>query len=675
MTKHTFHSFFISILLLCTATSLAAADWFLVKKIEIRGADHIDVGAVYNSIPVKTGEILDYKKTGDIIRAVYKTGFFKNVSLARDGDTLVVKVVERSAIGKLTITGNHDIKKEELDKALKAVGLAEGWTYNPSMLAGVKQALERQYHAQGKYNAKITTTVKPLPRNRVVVAIDIKEGKATKIESIEIIGNKTYSDATLLKQFNLQKHHWYSFFTRNDIYSKEKLEADLEALTSYYLDRGFLRFKIESHTVSLSKDKAKVFITINVSEGKQYRIGSIRISGKYPVAEAEIREKITVKPGQIFSRVAVQESLNEVAARLAEDGFAFAKVNIIPDVDEKLDQVSLTFYLDPGKRIYVRHIIFSGNAKTQDEVLRREVTQMEGGYLSASDLKRSRTNLQRLGYISDAEVKTQVVYSDPDESGQHNLVDVGIKVKEAPAGRLTGGVSYSEVDGFGVNFGIHQSNFLGTGNSVGLTIDHSRVYSQYDVSYFDPYYTINGVGLGFSAYYNSTNLKKAQVGAHYALDNVGTSVNFVVPMSADDSLSFALGINQRYLNLRSNAVKISKELLAFKRDYGRRFLDGIVHLTWMHNSFDRAIFPHRGLGQSLGVLATVPGSDLMYAKLTMDHQWYHPLSRYFTFKTRLGLRYGHGNGKIKITHLITRMLVKGPGYAKDQRTHRGEPFN
>ncbi len=640
---------YLAFLLLLWSTILAAAgDDFVIRDIRVEGLQRISAGTVFNYLPVKIGDTIDANATPRIIRALYKTGFFKDVHLKREGDVLVVSVTERPAVAKITISGNKDIGTDDLMQALKDIGLAEGRTFNRSVLDRIEQELERQYFSRGKYGVKITSTVSPLERNRVSIEIKIVEGAPARIKQIHIIGNKAFSEEDLLDQFQLGTPGWFSWFSSRDKYSKEKLSGDLERLRSFYLDRGYIDFNIESTQVSITPDKKDIYITIVISEGDVYTIKDIQLAGKLVLEPKSFFPLIHLSRGEIFSRKRVTESADRVNKLLGEHGYAFANVNAIPEIDKEKREVTVTFFVDPGKRVYVRRINMAGNTKTRDVVLRREMRQMESAWFSTKDLRKSRERLERLGYFDEVNVKTRPVPGSPDE------IDIDINVKEKPSGVLTAGIGYSQSQGLILNTNITQNNFFGTGKRVSFGFDNSSSNTLYRLGYHNPYYTIDGISRGFEFSYRKTNFDKLAT-ADYATDTGIAAVNFGWPVTDIDRFSF--GLNYRYTNFKPGTSVAAQE---FADENGNRFNDFLVRLGWSRDSRNRALFPTRGGYQNLSLEASIPWSDLDFYKVRYRHYRYLPLTRDLTFKLGLDLGYGEGYGDTDSLPFFENYFAGGP---------------
>ena len=478
---------------------------FVIEDIRVQGLRRLSPGTVFNALPVKIGDEFDEGRSGDAIRALFKTGLFRDVRIERDGDVLIVIVSERETLSQISITGNSDIKTEDLLTALKPIGFAEGEVFDRSVLDRVEQELRRQYFSQGKYGVEIKSLVESLGGNRVAVGITIKEGRAAKIKSINVVGNKAYGDDDLVKQFELTTPTLISFFTKSDQYSKQKLAGDLESLRSYYLDRGYINFSIDSTQVAITPDKSEVYITINVTEGDRYRLASVKLAGDLIIPADDLFPLVATKRGDIFSRKAVTQTSTNLSDRLGDEGYAFANVNPVPEIDNAGKTVALTYFIDPGKRAYVRRINFAGNTKTRDEVLRREMRQLEGGWFSTSKVNRSKARLQKLGYFEEVNVETPAVPDTPDQ------VDTNFAVTERPSGNLLFGLGFSQTQGLILNASVVQDNFLGSGNRVNFAFNNSEVNRVFALGYTNPYFTVDGISQGFDLSYRETDAANGNI--------------------------------------------------------------------------------------------------------------------------------------------------------------------
>ncbi len=605
---------------------------FVISDIRVEGLQRISAGTVFNYLPVSVGSRLRDEDYPQLIRTLFQTGFFTDVGLSQDGDVLVVTVTERPAIAEINISGNKDISTEDLQKALTGVGLAEGRVFDRSLLDKVEQELLRQYYARGKYAVRLDTQVRSLERNRVDVSLDISEGVAARIRQINIVGNQDFSNDDLMDQFQLAPTNWWSILTRGDQYSKQKLAADLENLRSFYLDRGYLTFAIESTQVSITPDKKDIYVTINISEGEPYTVKDTQLAGELIVPEDELKSLITIEPGQVFSRSAMNETTRRMNERLGDEGYAFANVNTVPQMDEDTKQVSLTFVLDPGKRVYVRRINFTGNTKTYDEVLRREMRQMEAAWFSTQDVNRSKTRLERLGYLESVNVETPAVPGSTDQ------VDINYTVTELPSGNLVFGLGYGQESGPLFNASINQKNFMGTGNQVSFAFNNSDTNTVYSFAYNNPYYTIDGISRGFRVYYRETDAGESNI-ADYLTDGYGAEMRFGIPVNEFDSVR--LGVGFEGLEIKTTD-ETPTEIESFLAEQGDTFNNFKLDLGWSNDSRNRAIFADRGSLNRLTAEITLPGSDAEYYKVAFKHETFLPLTQSLVLS--LGGEVGYGDG-------------------------------
>lgn len=620
---------------LLVAVAGARAAEFVVRDIQVEGLQRISAGTVFNYLPVQVGSSISEKDYPEIIRALFKTGFFTDVSLERKGNVLVVTVTERPAIAEVRITGNKDISTEDLQKSLKEVGLAEGRVFDRSLLDKVEQELLRQYYSRGRYAAQVKSQVQPLERNRVAITLDISEGAVASIAQINIVGNKAFTEKELQGLLQSSTPGWFSFFTKDDQYSKQKLAADIETLRSFYLDRGYLKFNVDSTQVSITPDKEDVYITINVTEGEPYTIQDVRLAGDFGVVqEQELRQLITLEPGQTFSRARIAEITKKIGERLGEEGYAFANINTVPQVDDENHKVGLTFMIDPGKRVYVRRVNFQGNTKTQDEVLRREMRQSEGSWFSTKDLNRSKTRLQRLDYLESVNVETPAV------PGASDQVDVNYTIVERPSGSLMFGIGYGQESGLLLNASVTQNNFLGTGNQLALVLNNSDAGQNYSFTFNNPYYTLDGVSLGFRAFYQNIDTAELNT-ANYIRNAAGAQVLFGFPLNEFDTLRLSPGYQHIWIDTTSGTPI---EIYEYLRENGDTYDQFTLDASWARDSRDRTIFPTSGgLNQVVGQLA-LPGSTAEFYKLGVRSVYYLPLTRWLTWSIGGEVGYGDGYG-------------------------------
>lgn len=623
-------------MLLCLFASLPAWAFepFVIQDIRLEGLQRISAGTVFNYLPLKVGDKLDSELSSRAVRALYKTGYFKDVRLEREGNILVVFIAERPSIANIKIEGNDSIPSDQLESSLKQLGLAKNQVLDRSTLDKVAQELERQYYSLGKYGVDIKTEITPLERNRIDIKIVITEGEAAEIYSINIVGNEVFSDEELLKSFTLAGS---SLFGREK-YSRQELSGDLEKLRSYYQDRGYINFNINSTQVSLTPDKQEVYVTVNITEGERYTVRDIRITGDTVLPPKDIEKLITLKADEVYSHNKSVETTNNISDRLAEEGYAFANVNLIPDIDKDSRTVALTLYVDPGRRIYVRRINITGNIKTRDEVIRRELRQMEGDWMSTKNISLSRTRLNRLGFFEEVSVET------PTVPGTNDQVDVNFHVKERPTGSLTAGIGYSDTQGALVNFGLSQENFLGTGNRVAVNIDNSTVTKQYNFSYLNPYYTDEGVSRGFNVYWREVDAEEADL-SRYTANTKGISIGYGVPLSETTRSYFSLGYENTELVTGTN---VAQEILDFINKNGNVYGNYEASASWSRDTRNKRLLADEGSLTSLSLKTSVPGSDLEYYKFDVRYLKYLPLTKRTTVSVQLNLGYGDGYGETDI---------------------------
>lgn len=620
-----------SILFALSGATALAADDFVISDIRVDGLERISAGTVYTYLPVQKGDRLDRGRAAEALRALYKTGFFKDVRLDRQGDILVVTVVERPAISTITLVGNKDIKTEELQKGLNNIGLAEGETFDQLNIERVTQELTRQYNNRGKYNVRITPSVKALDRNRVDVTITIAEGKAAKIKHLNIVGNESYTDEEIRDEFELDTTNWLSWYRRDDQYSREKLSGDLEKLRAFYLDRGHVDFDVESTQVSVSPDRRNVYITANVAEGPIYTVGDVRLTGKFIVDESTLRRLVMFKSGETFSRKKLEQTSEYIQKLLGNFGYAFANVSPIPNVDRDKRIVDITMLVDPGKRVYVRRISFEGNTKTLDEVLRREMRQFEGGWYNQAAIDRSKVRLERLGFFKKVEVET------PKVAGSEDQVDIVVKVEEQQTGNFQFGVGYSELQGAILSVALSFDNFLGTGNRVGFAVSNNRIYKRFDASYYNPYYTDEGVSRGFNVSYRELDSGQANLASYTS--NVGQiGLNYGLPLSEYDRLQFRLALDHTQIDIFPGLTP--DEYIPFVFD-NRTFNSWRLETSWFRDSRNKFFSPTDGSLTKFVGEVVLPPSELQYYKVSAQYQRYFPLTQNFTLM--VNGEFGYGN--------------------------------
>ena len=630
-----------------------AIEEFTIKDIRVIGLQRLTPGTVFNYLPVEVGDKFNDQVSSEAARALFKTGFFDNITLERDGDVLVIRVKERPSIGSISISGNKDIKTKDLLKGLKGVGFAEGRVFEQSQLEQLKKELTRQYYSRGKYAVKIKTKVDPLSNNRVAVSIEIAEGKAARIKQINIIGNKAFDDDELLDSFQLSPPTLFSFFTKKDQYSKEKLSGDLETLRSLYLDHGYINFSIDSTQVSITPDKKDIYITINVTEGDQYTVSEVKLAGELILPEDELFNLVTVKQGELFSRKDATDTSKAITDRLGSEGYAFANVNSIPNIDDKNKTVSLTFFIDPGKRAYVRRISFTGNAKTRDEVLRREMRQMEGGWISTPKVDRGKVRLERLSYFKNVNVETPAVPGSADQ------VDVNYTVEERPFGNFMAGLGYSQTAGLTVQTSITQDNFLGSGTRMQFAFSNSSINRRFAVGYLDPYYTIDGISRGINLNYQETKASNANITA-YDSRVMSAGLSFGIPISEYNSISTAFS----YENTRLSPDGFyAPEVQAFIDKQGSRYDIYRFSVGFSYDTRNKTVLPDKGVVHTLGgeVAAPLLGHSLEFYKLYYRTQFYTPVYHDFIFSLKGDFGYGNAFSKGDELPFFENFYAGGPG--------------
>ena len=615
----------------------AAAEPFVASDIRVDGLQRIASGTVFTYLPVSRGETIDDAKVAESIRALYRTGFFENVELDRQGNILVIKVKERPAINKLTVTGNKDIKSEELLKGLSDIGLSEGGTFDRLSLDRVTQELTRQYNNRGKYNVQITPTVSPLDRNRVDVAIAIKEGKAAKIRHVNLVGTDTFLNKDITQQWESKEHNWKSWYSRDDQYSKEKMSGDLEKLNSWYLDRGYIDFNIDSTQVSISSDKRDMFVSAGVTEGQQYKISDIKVTGDTVLPQAEIEKLVIPKAGDVFSRGLLQLSSDSITNTLANIGYAFAKVNQIPTPDREHRTVAVNLQVVPGPRVTVRRIIFKGNSRTSDEILRREMRQFENTWYSQAAIDRSKIRLQRLGYFETVTVETPAV------PGSNDQVDVVFNVKETTSGSFQVGLGYSQTYGVTTSVQLSQNNFLGGGNRVSVEASRSSYLDKYSFSYTNPYFTDDGVSLGYNLTWQKLDYSNYNA-AQYNSKRGSAQMVFGIPITENDSFSVSFGVDSNQITTYPGYTP--QAIINYIDAVGQHtFHTWRTELGWAHDTRNDYFMPTRGTYQRLGAEIALPGSTVEFYKLTYSFSKYWPIMPSLVLNTRLDLGYGDSYGK------------------------------
>ncbi len=610
---------------------------FVVKDIRVEGVQRTEAGTVFTYLPVKVGERIDDEKAAAAIKALYATGFYSDVRLEADGDVLIVAVQERPAIAQIDIEGAKEFTKDNLKDGLKQAGIQESKIYDKSVLDRAEKELKRQYTSRGFYSSTVKITVTPLERNRVALRFDIDEGEITRIADINFIGAKAFSERELLRQVQLTTPGWFTFFTKDDQYSKQKLTADLESLRSFYLNRGYLEFNIDSTQVSITPDREKIFITIPITEGPVYTLGAIRFGGDLIVPEEELRRLVTVRQGEVFSREKVIDSVKRITDRLGNDGYSFANVNPVPDLDRDKRVAGFTFFVDPGRRVYVRRVNIVGNSKTQDEVIRRELRQLEASWYSLEKIARSKERLQRTGFFSEVNIETPAVAGTPDQ------VDVVVTVTERNTGSLNFGVGYSQADKLTVSTSISQANIFGSGNQLSFQVNNGSVNKVYALSFLNPYWSTNGVAMGWDLFRRDVDTQTLAVSA-YQTTSEGVGVNFGLPITEYDTVRLGLTAERTKLNL--DPATAPPRYLDFVNLFGERTSTLRTNLGYARDTRDSLTYPTKGWLSEIALEVGIPPGDLKYYRASFQQQflWTPERPGWVTLLANAELGYADGYG-------------------------------
>ena len=619
-------------------SSTMPADGVVIKDVRIEGLQRIEPGTVFSYLPLQIGDRLTEQGTAEALRTLFATGFFRDVRIELDGSVLVIVVEERPAIGIVEVTGSKEFDKDQLLKALRDTGLAESRIFDRSLLDRAEQELKRQYLGRGKYSVSIVSTVTPLERNRVAIQIAVDEGESARIKEIRIVGAKAFKESRLRDEFQLSTPTWMSWYTKADQYSRQKLTADLESLRSFYLDRGYLEFVVDSTQVSLSPDRKDVFITIVINEGEKFTISNVRLIGDMLGRDEEFSGLVKIKPGETFSNQRLQEASKVITDRLGELGYAFASVTPLPEIDRAKQQVAFVLQVDPGRRVYVRNINISGNAKTRDEVIRREMRQFEASWYDAERIRLSRNRIDRLGYFRDVSVDTLAVPGTADQ------VDVNIKVEERPLGSLTLGVGFSSTDNLVLSGSVTQQNFMGTGTNVAVEVNTSKVRQTFSVSHIDPYWTDDGVSRSISLFTRRFKPDELDLGS-YGTESTGLGLRFGIPYTEEDRIF--VGLN--YEGTRLTKVEPGKSppsIVKYKDDFGATSDAYILGIGWSRDTRDSGIAPTKGQQTYVNLDYATPIGDLNFVRLTAGQQYFFPITRAVTLALNADFGYGAGlNGK------------------------------
>jgi outer membrane protein insertion porin family len=629
---------------------------FVVKDIRVDGLQRTEPGTVFSYLPVRVGETMTEEKAQQALRALFATGFFRDVRLEVEGNVLVVLVEERASIAQIDLIGVKEFDTEALRRILRDVGLAEGRTFDRSVLDTAEQELKRQYLTRGRYAAEVQTTVTPLERNRVGISVSVSEGDVAKIRAINIVGASAFAEKELLEQFVLRTPGWLTWYTKHDQYSKPKLAADLESLRAFYQNRGYLDFNLDSTQISITPDRKDIFITVNINEGEKYTVSDVKLDGQMLVPRAELEKLIVVKPGEVFSRLKLTESTKAITDRLGNEGYAFANANAVPQVDKDKRSVAFTILVDPGRRVYVRRISVGGNTKTRDEVIRREMRQLEGAYYDASKIQLSRLRIDRTQYFKDVNVETTPVAENADQ------VDIAFTVEEKPTGSLLLGAGFSSVDKVILSGTVSQSNVFGSGKFVSLQLNSGKVNQTYALSYLNPYFTVDGVSQGFDLYLRTTDASTLAVGA-YKTRTLGGGLKFGYPVNETDGISFGGVVENVSLTVDASSP-LSYQ--TFVTQFGKKYSYGAGTLGWGRETRDSTILPTRGSATRANI--EVAAGDLQFYRLSFNEQWFRPLTRNITLALQGDLGYVNGMGN-KPVPFFKNFYAGGPGSVRGYQAY------
>ena len=624
-----------SLILLVTLFYCTSSFGFVISDIRVEGLQRVSAGTVFGAVPYSVGDNVGAEEIRTIARSLFQTETFDDVQIGRDGNVLVIVVKERPTIDSIEFEGNKAIKTEALIEGLQGSGLSEGQIFKKVTLDQIASDLERQYVSQGRYDANIETTIEDLPRNRVAIKVDVYEGNVSGIRHINIVGNTVFDDESLIDLLELKLPGWLSFYTKDDQYSREKLQSDIEVLESYYLDRGYLTFRVDSTQVSIASNMEDVYITINVIEGDQFKISAVEVAGELrDIPEENIRAMLLTREGQIFSRQYMTFSEERIESALGNAGYTFASATGEPVANDDGETVTVKYFIDAGKRAYVRRLSFQGNTVTQDHVLRREMRQMEGGWASTAMIEGSKIRLQRLGFFKDVSVETPAVPGTDDQ------IDVNYTVEEQPSGSISATLGYAQRMGLILGLGYQESNVFGTGNSINIGINRSDYQQSLNVSFFDPYYTVDGVSRGYAAFFRKSDYEERNI-ASFSTDSYGINVSFGYPISEISRIGLKVGIERTEIK---EGVIPAQEISEFLDEEGNEF--DLVSLTasYSMSALNRGLLPSGGRSQSLSFEMTVPGSELEYYRLNYTGQVFYPLFNPFVLRLRANLGYGEAYG-------------------------------
>jgi outer membrane protein insertion porin family len=641
--RHPFYTLPLLLVTAMAAVSAAHAEDFVARDIRVDGLVRLSPATVYGLLPVSVGDHIDDTRLAAALRALYASGNFDDVQASRQDDTLLVHVVERPVIGTITLEGNKLIPEDTLKKGFKSIGINEGDVLKRAVLQSIESDLEQQYAQQGRYDADVQIEEIPRPNNRVDLKFRFIEGTASRVVDIRVVGNTVFNDKDLREAFAVKQSSWTSILTRDDRYARERLSASLESLRAMYLNKGYIHFAINNAQINLSEDKKNVFVEISISEGQQYHFGDVKFLGDPLFETAELSQLAIFKAGQVYSQAQVSATRELLSRKYGNSGYYFAEINPVPEIDEASKTVAMSYFINPNQKVYVRRINFTGNTKTADDVLRRELRQMEGALASNEKIDLSKIRLERTGYFKTVTVDTQRV---PNVSDQ---VDVNISVEEQSSGTSTIAVGYSQSGGITFQLGLNQTNFLGTGNRVSLDLSRSETLDNYNVSVLDPFFTIDGISRGYNGYYRKTKQDSLSV-QRYTLDSFGGGVSFGYPVDENTDVSLSLGVDDTTLTTGSFVSQVAREYMLANGGkaigsstgvYEADFLTYNINLSWVYSTLNRPVFPNRGMQHRVSLDVALPSSDIQYQRLTYDGQMLFPINDQFVVRTYGKLGYGH----------------------------------
>ena len=639
------------IYLLCLIISVQAYtfDEFIVSDIRIVGLQRVSTGSIFNIIPITVGDKIDIRKSTEITKSLFNTEQFDDITIARDGNTLIIGVVERPSVSKIDISGNKALETEQLLESLDGVGIKEGSVYKRSTLEKVKYELVRSYSSNGRYGANVDIEEINQPRNTIEINIIVDEGTGAKIKKINIIGNEIFSDEDLKDSFELSEGSFFSFLRNDNSYSKEKLTGDIESLESFYKNRGYIKFSVESTQVSLSKDYKDIFINYNLFEGEKHKISDVKVTGDIPVELSAYENVVTALKGQTYSQQQITSIEDFFINILGNQGYAFAEVNPSTEIDDETSEVKITFNVNAGNRTYTRKILFSGNETTQDHVLRREMRQFEGAWSSDNQIETGKVRLERLGYFKQVEVETVPVASSDDQ------VDVIYTVEEETTGSIGGNIGYSDF-GLMLGFNLQEQNFLGSGNTVGIGINKNIYSESYNFSFVDPYFTKDGVSRGYNIYFRETDYGQFNV-ANYLTNSQGTGIQFGYPISDVQRLNFGFTYDKTDIDIGSRPAR---EIWDFVNSEGSIFETLTAQISYQKVTLNRGLFPTNGSSTVFSISSTIPVGDIDYARANYIYKFYRPLSRNYVFGFNIDLGYTKAFGDTEETPFFRNFYAGGP---------------